>query len=223
MLACLLGLFCSCSASAPGSEGQIQRKPAPVMGWQGAGWLERNEREAEEKPEALLDLFELEPGEVVADLGCGTGYFARRMANRVGSSGKVYCVDVQPQMLERMRTLAPKSEYPNLLPVLADEDDPKLPESVDFVLIVDVYHELQQPEAVLARLRDSLTPEGRVGLVEYRLEGRTAAHIRREHRMSVEQVMAEWLPAGFELVERFDSMPSQHVFVFRNARSSDAR
>jgi ubiquinone/menaquinone biosynthesis C-methylase UbiE len=187
------------------------------MGWQGAGWLEREEREVAETPEALLDLFELQPGDTVADLGCGTGYLARRMARRVAPEGKVYCVDIQPRMLELMRRLAPESAYPNLVPVLAEEDDPRLPEGhIDFVLLVDVYHEIQEPDAMLARLRQALAPGGRVGLVEYRLEGRTAEHIRREHRMSVEQVLAEWLPAGFELVERFDAMPSQHVFVFRS-------
>ena len=191
------------------------------MGWQGAGWLERADRENEEKPEALLDLFALQSGERVADLGCGTGYFARRMATRVTAAGRVYCVDIQPRMLQYMRQLAPDSTYPNIIPVLAEEDDPKLPDGeIDFVLLVDVYHEIQEPEAVLARLRDSLSPDGRVGLVEYRLEGRSAEHIRREHRMSTEQVLAEWLPLGFELVERIDSMPSQHVFIFRAARGT---
>lgn len=136
-------------------------------------------------------------------------------------TGRVYCVDIQPRMLELMRQLAPGSAYPNLLPLLAEEDDPKLPEGeIDFVLLVDVYHEIQEPETVLARLRESLSPEGRIGLVEYRLEGRSAEHIRREHRMSTAQVLDEWLPLGFELVERIDSMPSQHVFIFQAARRS---
>lgn len=191
------------------------------MGWQGAGWLERSERESLERPEALLDLFGLEPGDDVADLGCGTGYFARRMARRVAPEGRVFCADIQPEMLELMRELAPEKAFPNVVPILSAEDDPNLPEGeIDFVLLVDVYHEIREPEEVLARLREALAPGGRIGLVEYRLEGRSAAHIRREHRMSVDQVLAEWLPAGYELVERFDSMPSQHVFVFRPA--SDA-
>jgi SAM-dependent methyltransferase len=108
----------------------------------------------------------------------------------------------------------------NIVSVLSEPDDPKLPAgAIDWILLVDVYHELQNPEPMLRKMRDALSPTGRVALVEFRLEGDTAAHIRTEHRMSVEQVLAEWKPAGFELVELWEEMPTQHVFIFK--RSAD--
>jgi ubiquinone/menaquinone biosynthesis C-methylase UbiE len=160
----------------------------------------------------------LRDGAVVADLGCGTGYFARRMARAVAPSGRVYGVDIQPEMLERMKVLLAKESLTNVVPVLGKGDDPGLPvASLDWILLVDVYHELQQPKPMLAKMREALKADGRIALVEYRLEGDSAAHIRTEHRMSVEQVLAEWLPAGFRLVERYEFLPTQHFFVFAKA------
>jgi predicted methyltransferase len=102
-----------------------------------------------------------------------------------------------------------------VVPVLGEAADPKLPRAgLDWILLVDVYHELQQPKAMLAKMRESLKPAGRIALVEYRLEGTTAAHIRPEHRMSPAQVLAEWEPAGFRLVTRHEFLPTQHFFVF---------
>jgi ubiquinone/menaquinone biosynthesis C-methylase UbiE len=188
------------------------------MGFAGADWLEREGREAEQRPEEVIRTMGLRDGAVVADLGCGTGYFARRMARAVAPSGRVYGVDIQPQMLERMKVLLAKEGVKNVVPVLGKSDDPGLPEaSLDWILLVDVYHELQQPKPMLAKMREALKSDGRIALVEYRLEGDSAAHIRTEHRMSVEQVLAEWLPAGFRLVERYEFLPTQHLFVFAKA------
>jgi ubiquinone/menaquinone biosynthesis C-methylase UbiE len=192
------------------------------MGWQGADWLERGSREAEEKPDQLLDLFELQPGEVVADVGCGTGYFARRLVQRVAPEGLVYCVDIQPQMLRLMKERTPPEQAKRIIPVLSQAADPKLPDgTIDFVLLVDVYHEIQNPASMLEELRNDLSPRGRIGLVEYRLEGPTARHIRLEHRMSPGHVLAEWIPAGFELEKQIETMPSQHVFIFRAASTEE--
>jgi ubiquinone/menaquinone biosynthesis C-methylase UbiE len=189
------------------------------MGFAGADWLEREGREAEQRPEEVIRTMGLEDGAVVADLGCGTGYFARRMARAVAPRGRVYGVDIQPEMLGRMKELLAREGITNVVPVLGKADDPGLPPaSLDWILLVDVYHELQQPKPMLAKMREALKTRGRIALVEYRLEGDSATHIRPEHRMSVEQVLGEWLPAGFRLVKRHEFLPTQHFFVFAKAK-----
>ena len=196
-----------------------ERRPAPVMGFQGADWLEREGREEEQRPGEVIRAMGLKDGDLVADLGCGTGFFARRMARAVAPSGRVYAVDIQAEMLDRMKELLEKEGIANVLPVLGEADDPRLPKAgLDWILLVDVYHELQQPKAMLAKMRESLRPAGRIALIEYRLEGTTASHIRPEHRMSVEQVMAEWPAAGFRLVQKLDFLPTQHLFIFEVSR-----
>ena len=192
------------------------RRVANVMSYAGAPWLERADREEEEAPSKLLAKLALQPGQNVADVGCGSGFYTRRMAPLIGPEGKVYAVDIQPEMLRMLEESARKENITNIVSILGDPDDPKLPAgAIDWILLVDVYHELQNPEPVLAKMREALSPDGRVALVEFRLEGESAAHIRTEHRMSVEQVRAEWEPAGFELVEVWEEMPTQHVFFFK--------
>jgi SAM-dependent methyltransferase len=121
-------------------------------------------------------------------------------------------------MLEIAERLAREAGLGNVRMVRAEGDDPRLPEgTVDLMLLVDVYHELQEPAPVLEHVRRSLAPGGLVALVEYRAEGDTARHIRPEHRMSVEQVLREWEPAGFALEKRIEDLPTQHLFLFRAA------
>ena len=188
------------------------------MSYRGADWLERENRDKEQRPEYVLDKMGLRDGQMVVDLGCGTGYFARRMAKRVAPSGKVYAVDIQPEMLELLKGYAEEEGLKNIIPVLGEDNDPRLPAGkVDWILLADVYHELQKPKEMLARMRQALAPEGRVALIEYRLEGESARHIRLEHRMSVEQVLAEWKPAGFRLDEMDEALPTQHFFIFKKA------
>jgi predicted methyltransferase len=204
---------------APAPVSARDRRPAPVMTWLGADWLERPGREEEQRPDEVIRTMGLRDGHVVADLGCGSGYFARRMARAVAPTGRVYAVDVQPQMIDILKRRAEAEGLANVVPVLGESDDPKLaPVSLDWILLVDVYHELQEPKAMLARMREALKPTGRVALVEYRLEGTTALHIREEHRMSPRQVLAEWEPAGFRLTARHEFLPTQHFFVFEKAR-----
>jgi ubiquinone/menaquinone biosynthesis C-methylase UbiE len=195
------------------------RKPAPVMTYHGASWLEREDREEEQRPAEIFRAMELKPGDVVADLGTGTGWFARRLQRVVGPKGKVYAVDIQPEMLKLLEDLAKQQNVTGIEPVLGTSTDPKLPEgALDWVLMVDVYHEFQQPKPMLEAIKRSLKPAGKVALVEYRLEGDSAGHIRKEHRMSIEQVMEEWVPAGFRLVRRVDSLPTQYLFIFEAAK-----
>jgi predicted methyltransferase len=197
---------------------QKERRPAPVMGPGGAGWLEREDRDREQRPDEVIRAMGLRDGQVVADLGAGTGYFTRRLAKAVAPSGWVYAVDIQPEMIALLKRNVEKAGLANVVPVLGTGDDPRLPAGgIDWILLVDVYHELQQPKAMLARMREALAPGGRIALVEYRLEGSNAEHIRREHRMSVKQVLEEWEPAGFRLVERHEFLPTQHFFVFEKA------
>lgn len=191
------------------------RRPAQVMGWQGAGWLEREGRAETEKPEVVLRAMSLKDGDVVADLGAGTGFFTRRLARAVAPSGKVWASDIEPRMLERLRKMAAQEGIMNVVTVAGTETDPQLPAGTfDWILLVDVYHELQQPEPVLAKIRAALRPSGRVALVEYRAEDDSAAHIHEDHRMSVDQVLAEWVLAGFKLIETIEELPSQHLFIF---------
>jgi ubiquinone/menaquinone biosynthesis C-methylase UbiE len=191
------------------------RRIAPVMGSAGAGWLERAERETEEQPEKALDAMNLRPGMVVADVGAGTGYMTLRIARRVGPTGKVYGNDLQPEMIRRLRDNAAKAKLDNIETVLGDEADPKLPAGrMDIVLMVDVYHELSRPQAMLRNIRAALKPSGRLVLLEYRKED-PAVPIRLEHKMTVEEVKTEIEAEGFKLDQTVETLPRQHILFFR--------
>jgi ubiquinone/menaquinone biosynthesis C-methylase UbiE len=181
--------------------------------------LERPNREDVQKSPAIMKALAFRPGERVADIGAGSGYFTRRLAKAVAPSGRVYAVDIQPEMIGLLKRNVEKEGLTNVVPVLGTGDDPRLPkDALDWILLVDVYHELQQPQAMLALMRETLRATGRVALIEYRLEGTSALHIREEHRMSPRQVLAEWEPAGFRLVKRHEFLPTQHFFVFEKAK-----
>ena len=191
------------------------REIADVMTFHGAPWLERESRIEEEDPDALLALLPIEAGDTVVDMGCGSGYYARRMAQRVGPEGKVLCVDIQPEMLEIARRLAERDGITNMEFVQGAVNDPKLaPGTVDLILLVDVYHEFADPAPMLGHMRSALRDDGVAALAEYRLEGDSAAWIKLDHRMSVDQVKKEWVPAGFRLRKLHESLPSQHLFLF---------
>jgi len=189
------------------------RRIAPVMGVGGADWLDRSERETEEHPDAALDAIGLKPGMVVADVGAGTGYMTLRMATRVGPTGKVYADDVQPEMLRRLRQNAAREKLTNIETVLGTEVDPKLPTGkLDLILLVDVYHEFSQPQKMLRRMRESLKPDGRLVLLEYRKEDPTIP-IRPEHKMSVQEVKTEVEAEGFHLDHVLETLPRQHILI----------
>ncbi|MSV27804.1 MAG: methyltransferase domain-containing protein [Bryobacterales bacterium] len=191
------------------------REIAGVMGMGGADWLVRPEREAEEAPEKALDALAIPKGATVADIGAGVGYFTWRLAERVGPSGKVYANDIQPRMLERLKRNIAERGWNNVETVLGVEDDPKLPAgAIDLILLVDVYHEFSQPQRMLARMRDSLKPSGRLVLLEYRKED-PSVPIRFEHKMTVTEVRAELEAEGFRFEKNLDPLPRQHILVFR--------
>lgn len=191
------------------------RKIAGVMGMGGADWLERSEREIEEMPATAVDKIGVKPGMTVADVGAGVGYITIRLGRRVGSGGKVYAVDVQPEMLTILKDRAAKANLTNIVPVLGSESDPRLPpSSVDLILMVDVYHELSQPQRMLQHLRKSLKEDGRLVLLEYRKED-PHIPIRTEHKMSVQEAKTEVEAEGFHLEKVLNDLPRQHILIFR--------
>lgn len=188
---------------------------APVMGVGGAGWLERPEREAEEAPSKALAALELKPGMVVADIGAGSGYYTSRMAKLVGSTGQVFATDIQPGMLEILNRRIKSEGLTNVTTVLGAMDDPKLaPASIDLAIMVDVYHELQDPQVFLQKLRPVFKPGGRFVLLEYRKEDPTVP-ILEAHKMSVAEVKMELEAEGFVIDKVIDVLPWQHIIVLR--------
>ena len=197
------------------------RQIAPVMSYHGADWLLRPEREKTELPEQVVDSLEILPGQQVADIGAGNGYFSLRLADRVGPKGKVYAVEIQPEMLDLLKNRAARAGVHNIVPVLGKAFDPGLPPgSIDLVLMVDVYHELSHPQEVLASLGSALKKNGRVVLVEYRGEDPTVP-IKPLHRMTVQQAQAELEAVGFRLLEVKDFVPHQHILIFGKVERSE--
>ena len=193
------------------------RQIAPVMSADGAGWLDRPEREAEEAPDQALDVLGIRAGMVVADVGAGTGYMSLRMARRVGPTGKVYANDLQPEMLLKLHAKSQREKLSNVETVQGTESDPKLPpNTMDLVLLVDVYHEFSQPQAMLDKIRESLKPDGRLVLLEYRKED-PKVPIRPEHKMSVAEVKTEVEAEGYKLDQVIEKLPRQHIIIFRRA------
>jgi ubiquinone/menaquinone biosynthesis C-methylase UbiE len=215
-LVLLSALWAGSLASSHTARQYKGRVIAPVMSADGADWLTRKDRETYEQPEKVLDALKIAPGTTVADIGAGVGYFSLRIAKRVGSSGKVVAVDVQPMMLELLKTNRDRERLSNIELVLGTETDPRLsPQSVDLVLMVDVYHEFQYPEEMMAGIRQALKPSGRLVLVEYRGEDPTVP-IKPEHKMTVQQVLKEIEPMGFRLKEKLDFLPWQHILIFEH-------
>jgi SAM-dependent methyltransferase len=195
----------------------LGREIAHVMGHEGIGWLERPEREAEEAPKMLIAALGLKPGHVVADIGAGSGYFSFRMAPKVAPEGKVLAVDIQPEMLDFLRRRSRELGIANVEPVLGATDDPKLPAGgVDLALMVDVYHEFDQPYEMMSAIVRSLRPGGRVVLVEYRKED-PRVPIKEVHKMSEAQARKEMEAAGLAWVQTIDILPRQHILIFTPA------
>jgi ubiquinone/menaquinone biosynthesis C-methylase UbiE len=162
-----------------------------------------------------MKALKLKPGMTVCDLGCGNGFYTLKMAKEVAPDGKVLAVEIQKEMLDLLKRRAEKEKVANYEPVLGTVVDPKLPENaLDLILIVDVYHEMDHPVEMLAALRKSLKPTGRMVLVEFRKEDPNVP-IKEEHKMSKAQILKEIPANGFKLVDQYDDLPWQHVMFFQ--------
>ena len=191
---------------------------APVMGVGGAGWLERAEREQEEAPTKAIEALELKPGMVIADIGAGSGYYTSMLAKKVAPSGRVYATDIQPGMIEILNRRVKAEGLTNVETILGVMDDPKLPpSSIDLAIMVDVYHELQQPQVFLQRLKPAFKPGGRLVLLEFRKED-PQVPILEVHKMSVAEVKAELEAEGFAIDRVVDVLPWQHIIVLRTMK-----
>ncbi|MGB3237318.1 MAG: class I SAM-dependent methyltransferase [Geitlerinemataceae cyanobacterium] len=197
----------------------LDREIAKVMGHQEMLWLERPNRNQDEQPEMAISALNLQPTDVVADIGAGTGYFSFRMASRV-PQGKVFAVDVQPEMLDAIEFLKTENKIANVETVLGSETDPKLPESsIDLALMVDAYHEFASPREMMQGILTALKPGGRVVLVEYRREN-PLIPIKGLHKMTQRQAKKEMKFVGLKWVETQEVLPSQHLMVFQKLANS---
>ena len=194
-------------ASADGiGKVYLGREIAQVMGYQGAAWLERDTRESEERTDILLRALNLKKGMVVADIGAGTGYLSRRMADSVGLQGNIYAVDVQSEMIEKLKSLSKK--YPNIKPVLSTPSDIKLAaNSLNMAVLVDVYHELEFPYEVAQSIWTALKPEAKLVLVEYRAED-DKVPIKNIHKMTQAQLIKELGVLPFKWHNTVTSLPA---------------
>ncbi len=193
----------------------LGRQIAQVMGYTGATWLERSEREKEEEPAMLIESLSIKEGMTVADVGAGSGYHAFRIAPLVGVKGKVLAVDIQQEMLDLMTARAKKEKVTNVETVLGTDMDPKLPQGkVDLIYLVDVYHEFEHPYEMTEKLVAALKPGGRLVFVEFREED-PKVPIKLVHKMSERQVIKEM--AEFPVLEHtktYDKLPWQHAVIF---------
>ncbi len=194
----------------------LDREIAQVMGHRAAGWLERPEREKEEAPTKLLKALDIKPGQVVADIGAGSGYHAFRMAPLVGDKGKILAVDIQQEMLDLMDAKAKEAKAKNVETILGTETDPKLPKGgVDLIILVDVYHEFSHPYEMAAKMVAALKPEGRIAFVEFRLED-PEVPIKLVHKMTERQVILEMAEfADVEHEKTIKTLPWQHIVLFK--------
>lgn len=190
------------------------RRIAQTMHYLGAEWLIRDEREREERCSMMLANLGVRTGMTICDMGCGNGYHTLRMAEMTGEKGTVYGVDVQSQMLDFLRSRMEDQGIENVIPILGSFHNPRLPrDTIDLILLVDVYHEFSHPEEMLASMRNSLKPDGLMVLVEYREEDPDVP-IKPLHKMSKDQINKEMNANGFKLVKEFDKLPWQHMMFF---------
>lgn len=190
------------------------REISQVMGHLGADWLERPEREIEEMPSRLIELINFKAGDVVADIGIGTGYIARRISPEIGDTGLIYGVEIQQEMLDILDVKMTEAGITNVKGILGTIEDPKLPpNSVDVAIMVDVYHEFSHPYEMMQNICRGVKPGGRVVFVEYRAEDLTVP-IKPLHKMSELQVLKEATPHPLVWVESLDDLPWQHVIIF---------
>lgn len=200
----------------------LGREIARVMGHQGIAWLERPEREREEGLSLLINALDLKPGMTVADIGAGSGVISMLIARQIGD-GEVLAVDIQPEMLEALEVNCKRRQIDNVQPVLGTAKSPRLEENtVDLVVMVDVYHEFEFPYEMLSEISRALKPGGRVAFVEYRKED-PRVPIKEVHKMSEAQVKKEASVPGLNLrwIKTVGTLPRQHVVLFEKVVPTD--
>ena len=202
-------------AYAQGTHPVSGRPIARIMGHEGAPWLERPERETEEAPTKAIAALNLRPGQFVADIGAGSGYYTMLLSAAVGPRGRVYATDIQPEMLALIKEKIETTHVANVELVLGTATESRLPDAaLDLALMVDVYHELSQPQAFLQSLKRAIKPDGRLVLIEFRKES-SWVPIREEHKMSVRDARMELEAEGYRFDRVIDVLPWQHILVFR--------
>jgi ubiquinone/menaquinone biosynthesis C-methylase UbiE len=201
--------------ASPGgpSDGAFHHRFEDAEKW--AKEFDNPERDAWQKPEEILDALHLQRTSLVADIGAGTGYYTRKMAQLVGTNGLVYAVDIQQEMLDLLTNKLAELSIHNVKPVLGTISDPKLPPaSLDMALLVDVYHEFDHPYEMTEAICRALKPGGRLIFVEFRAED-PAVPIKRLHKMSRDQIRKEMSVQPLEWTEPIETLPWQHIFIFR--------
>lgn len=189
------------------------REIAHVMGFQGMSWLERPEREKEENTATLLQNMDIQPGDDIADIGAGSGYHVFKIAPML-TNGQVYAVDIQEEMIGAMRQKKKIKDVKNVSLILGSEKSVQLPEnSVDKVLLVDVYHEFNYPYEMMQTIKDALRPKGKIYLIEYRGEDPNVP-IKEIHKMTQKQAVKEMKALGLKLERNVNTLPWQHCMVF---------
>jgi precorrin-6B methylase 2 len=206
----------------PNGQGKfyLGREIAMVMTFHGAPWLERPEREEEERLTDLVRELKVKPGQVVADIGAGSGVITMMMANEVGDRGKVMAVDIQQEMLDLLGDKLKNRDIKNIELVLSTDKSPKLePESIDLAVMVDVYHEFEFPYEMMLELSKALKPGGRIAFVEYRRED-PQVPIKLVHKMTEAQVKKEINQPEFGLKwkETVGTLPRQHIVIFERPK-----
>jgi SAM-dependent methyltransferase len=169
------------------------------------------DRDAWQQPREVIKALALKPDALVADIGAGTGYFTVRLA-RVVRAGKVYAADLEPQMVKHLEVRAKREKLPNVIPVQAALDDPRLPEPVDLALFVDVYHHIDDRRAYFERLKRALKPGGRIAIIDFTLDSEIGPPPRA--RVSPERVKSELAAAGYRLGDELTFLPNQYFLVF---------
>jgi FkbM family methyltransferase len=194
------------------------RQIAHVMSHYGIDWLERPERDIEENTSLLLKNLDLKQGMQIADIGAGSGYYSRLLSKRIGN-GKVFAVDIEPEMIQYLKATMQQENISNIVTVLGKEKSVSLPpSSMDMMLLVDVYHEFSFPYEMALSMHKSLKPDGKLVLVEFRLEDDNVP-IKAIHKMSEAQAVKELKAAGFRLEKNISNLPWQHCMVFVKANS----
>jgi len=189
------------------------REISQVMGHRGARWLERASRVREERPDIVIEAMALPADAEVADIGAGTGYFTVRLAEQV-PEGRVFAVDIQPEMLDLLRARLSRDGITNVELVQGSVDDPRLPlNSIDAALLVDAYHEFAYPREMMQGIVAALRPGGRVFLIEYRGED-PRVPIKPLHKMTEAQARREMSAVGLRHLATLDVLPTQHILIF---------